>query len=138
MDNLNIIKNIFKLNTIAVVGMSPKPDRPSNYVSLYMKKNGYKIIPVNPGQNKINDENCYSKLTEIPFKVDIVNVFRRSEYVLPIIKDAIKIKAKAIWLQDGVVSEEGSELVKKEQIMFVMNDCLLRRHQQLNQYFLND
>ena len=132
MDNLNIIKNIFKLNTIAVVGMSPKPDRPSNYVSLYMKKNGYKIIPVNPGQNKINDENCYSKLTEIPFKVDIVNVFRRSEYVLPIIKDAIKIKAKAIWLQDGVVSEEGSELVKKEQIMFVMNDCLLRRHQQLN------
>ena len=132
MDNLNIIKNIFKLNTIAVVGMSPKPDRPSNYVSLYMKKNGYKIIPVNPGQNKINDENCYSKLTEIPFKVDIVNVFRRSEYALPIIKDAIKIKAKAIWLQDGVVSEEGYELVKKEQIMFVMNDCLLRRHQQLN------
>ena len=132
MDNLNIIKNIFKLNTIAVVGMSPKPDRPSNYVSFYMKKNGYKIIPVNPGQNKINDENCYSKLTEIPFKVDIVNVFRRSEYVLPIIKDAIKIKAKAIWLQDGVMSEEGSELVKKEQIMFVMNDCLLRRHQQLN------
>ena len=132
MDNLNIIKNIFKLNTIAVVGMSPKPDRPSNYVSLYMKKNGYKIIPVNPRQNKINDENCYSKLTEIPFEVDIVNIFRRSEYVLPIIRDAIKIKAKAIWLQDGVVSEEGSELVKKEQIMFVMNDCLLRRHQQLN------
>ena len=131
MDNLNIIKNIFKLNTIAVVGMSPKPDRPSNYVSLYMKKNGYKIIPVNPGQNKINDENCYSKLTEIPFEVDIVNVFRRSEYVLPIVTDAIDINAKAIWLQDGIISEEAAELSKKANIMFIMNDCMLRQHQRL-------
>ena len=132
MNNSGIIKKIFNLKTIAVVGMSPKPERPSHYVSMYMSNNGYEIIPVNPGQIMINGKECYSKLTEIPHKVDIVNIFRRSEYVLPIIRDAIKIESKAIWLQDGVFSEKGSLIAKEAGIMFVMNDCLLRRHQEVN------
>ncbi len=131
MNKIDTIKNIFKLNTIAVVGMSPKSDRPSNYVSLYMRDNGFKIIPVNPKEKNINNERCFSNLHEIHFPIDIVNVFRKSEYVLPIVLDAIKIKAKAVWLQDGVVSEEASQIAQKAGILFVMNDCILREHQTL-------
>ena len=132
MNKQILIKSIFKLKKIAVVGMSPKPERPSHYVSLYMKNNGFQIIPVNPGQKFINNEKCYKNLKEIPFSIDIVNVFRRSEYELPIIADAIEINAKAIWLQDGVINEEAANLSKKANVMFVMNDCILRQHQILN------
>ena len=126
----NIFNKIFSMKTIAVVGMSPKPERPSHYVSLYMIQNGYDIIPVNPGQNSILDKPSYSSLQDIKGSVDIVNVFRRSEYVLPIIEDSIAIRPKAIWLQDGVISEEGRKLAEENNILFIMNDCLLRRHKQ--------
>ena len=126
----NIFNKIFSMKTIAVVGMSPKPERPSHYVSLYMIQNGYDIIPVNPGQNSILDKPSYSSLQDIKGSVDIVNIFRKSEYVLPIIKDSVSIRAKAIWLQDGVISEEGRELAESKKILFIMNDCLLRRHKQ--------
>ena len=104
-----IVESILKMKIIAVVGISANSQRPSNYVSDYMKKNGYKIIPVNPFHDNILNETSFPNLLNIPYPVDVVNVFRRSEFVLPIIKDAIKIKAKAIWLQDGVISEEGAE-----------------------------
>lgn len=131
MDNLSIIKNIFQLNNIAVVGMSPKAERPSNYVALYMRDQGYNIIPVNPGQKSIQNEMCYPSLTSIPHQVDVVNVFRRSEYVLPIAQDAIAIGAKALWLQDGVINEEASKIAQEAGLLFIMNDCMLRRHRQL-------
>jgi|TARA_Y100000782_G_scaffold98955_1_gene112936 hypothetical protein len=132
MDNLSIIKNIFQLNNIAVVGMSPKAERPSNYVALYMRDQGYNIIPVNPGQKSIQNEMCYPSLTSIPHQVDVVNVFRRSEYVLPIAQDAIAIGAKALWLQDGVINEEASKIAQEAGLLFIMNDCMLRRHKQLH------
>ena len=132
MDNLSIIKNIFQLNNIAVVGMSPKAERPSNYVALYMRNQGYNIIPVNPGQKSIQNEMCYPSLTSIPHQVDVVNVFRRSEYVLPIAQDAIAIGAKALWLQDGVINEEASKIAQEAGLLFIMNDCMLRRHKQLH------
>ena len=116
MDNLSIIKNIFQLNNIAVVGMSPKAERPSNYVALYMRDQGYNIIPVNPGQKSIQNEMCYPSLTSIPHQVDVVNVFRRSEYVLPIAQDAIAIGARALWLQDGVINEEASKIAQEAEI----------------------
>ena len=131
-DNLSIIKNIFQLNNIAVVGMSPKAERPSNYVALYMRDQGYNIIPVNPGQKSIQNEMCYPSLTSIPHQVDVVNVFRRSEYVLPIAQDAIAIGAKALWLQDGVINEEASKIAQEAGLLFIMNDCMLRRHRQLH------
>ena len=132
MDNLSIIKNIFQLNNIAVVGMSPKAERPSNYVALYMRDQGYNIIPVNPGQKSIQNEMCYPSLTSIPHQVDVVNVFRKSEYVLPIAQDAIAIGAKALWLQDGVINEEASKIAQEAGLLFIMNDCMLRRHRQLH------
>ena len=125
-----VISKIFAMKTIAVVGMSPRPERPSHYVSQYMSENGYNIIPVNPGHSQIIDRKSYPTILDIGEPIDIVNVFRRSEYVLPIIKDAIKINANAIWLQDVVISHEGEKLAKENDILFIMNDCLLRRHRQ--------
>ena len=130
LKNSRVLSKIFDMKNIAVVGMSPKPERPSHYVSLYMSQNGYDIIPVNPGHRKILNRTSYSSILDIEQPIDIVNVFRRSEYVLPIIKDAISINVKAIWLQDGVVSEEGELIAKNNEILFIMNDCLLRRHRQ--------
>ena len=127
-----IVESILKMKIIAVVGISANSQRPSNYVSDYMKKNGYKIIPVNPFHDNILNETSFPNLLNIPYPVDVVNVFRRSEFVLPIIKDAIKIKAKAIWLQDGVISEEGAELADEAKLLFIMNDCLLRKHREFN------
>ena len=127
-----IVESILKMKIIAVVGISANSQRPSNYVSDYMKKNGYKIIPVNPFHDNILNETSFPNLLNIPYPVDVVNVFRRSEFVLPIIKDAIKIKAKAIWLQDGVISEEGAKLAAEAKLLFIMNDCLLRKHREFN------
>ena len=126
----NIISKVFSMKTIAVVGISLKPERPSNFVSLYMSQNGYDIIPVNPGHKSVLEKPSYSSLRDVKVGVDIVNVFRRSEYVLPIIEDSISIRAKVIWLQDGVVSEEGRKLAEENNILFIMNDCLLRRHKE--------
>ena len=130
VNNEAVIRKVFTMKTIAVVGMSPKPERPSNYVSLYMSQNGYDIIPVNPGHDSIMGKSSYSSLLDIKENIDIVNVFRRSEYVLPIIHDAVSIQAKAIWLQDGVISEEGKKIAKENEILYIMDDCLLRRHRQ--------
>ena len=131
MNSIETINKIFTMRSIAVVGMSPKPQRPSHYVALYLKENGYNIIPVNPGQSEIAGMKSYSNLLEIPSKVDIVDVFRRSEHVVPIVKEAIKINAKAIWLQDGVINEEAAQVATSKNLLFVMNDCMLRRHHQL-------
>ena len=132
MLDIEIISKIFAMRTIAVVGMSPRPERPSHYVSQYMSENGYNIIPVNPGHSQILHRKSYPTILDIGEPIDIVNVFRRSEYVLPIIKDTIKINANAIWLQDGVISHEGKKLAKENDILFIMNDCLLRRHRQFH------
>lgn len=131
MSSTETINKIFTMRSIAVVGMSPKPQRPSHYVALYLKENGYNIIPVNPGHSEIAGMKSYSNLLEIPSKVDIVDVFRRSEHVVPIVKEAIKINAKAIWLQDGVINEEAAQVATSKNLLFVMNDCMLRRHHQL-------
>jgi len=131
MSSIETINKIFTMRSIAVVGMSPKPERPSHYVALYLKENGYNIIPVNPGHSEIAGMKSYSNLLEIPSKVDIVDVFRRSEHVVPIVKEAIKINAKAIWLQDGVINEEAAQVATSKNLLFVMNDCMLRRHHQL-------
>jgi len=130
IEDKSVICEIFTMKTIAVVGMSPKPERPSHYVSLYMSQNGYDIIPVIPGHKNIMGKASHLSLLDIKENIDIVNVFRRSEYVLPIIQDAVSIQAKAIWLQDGVISEEGEKIAKENKILYIMNDCLLRRHKQ--------
>lgn len=106
-------------HTIAVVGLSPDPARPSHAVARYMKRAGYCIIPVNPAVKEVLGEVCYPDLASIPVPVDVVDVFRRSEHVPPIVDEAIKIKAKAVWLQEGVINEEATERAKAAGLLFV-------------------
>ncbi len=131
MNSIEDIKKIFQMKTIAVVGMSPKPERPSHYVAMYMKEQGYNIIPVNPGHNEIAGMKSYPSLQDISKPIDVVDVFRRSEYVLPIAESAVAVGSKALWLQDGVINEDGAELAKNAGLLVVMDDCMLRRHRQI-------
>ena len=121
------VARVFALKTIAVVGCSPNPARPSHYVGAYMKEQGYRIVPVNPGHREILGEPCYPNITAIPFPVDVVAIFRRPEEALTPILEAIAKKAKAVWLQDGITHAEGEELARKAGLLVVSDDCLMRR-----------
>ena len=130
MNEPETIDQIFKMKTVAVVGMSPKPERPSHYVGMYLKEQGYVIIPVNPGHKEIAGMTCYPSLPDIPVKVDVVDVFRRPEHAVPISEAAVELGAKALWLQDGVINDEAAKLAEDASLLVVMNDCMLRRHRQ--------
>ena len=130
MNDIDTIKKIYQMKTIAVVGMSPKPERPSHYVAMYLIENGYEVIPVNPGHKEIAGITSYPSLLDIPKKVDVVDVFSRPEHVLLIAEAAIEIGAKALWLQDDVIHDDAANLAKKAGLLVVMNDCMLRRHRQ--------
>ena len=130
MNKPETIDQIFKMKSVAVVGMSPKPERPSHYVGMYLKEQGYDIIPVNPGHKEIAGMISYPSLLDIPVKVDVVDVFRRPEHAVPISEAAVEIGAKALWLQDGVINQEASKLAEDAGLLVVMNDCMLRRHKQ--------
>ncbi|MFQ6607455.1 MAG: CoA-binding protein [Fidelibacterota bacterium] len=131
MNEPESILQIYQMKTIAVVGLSPKPERPSHYVAKYLQQQGYHIIPVNPGHDKLLDEKSYATLQDIPEPVDIVDVFRRPEHVGPIATAAIEIGAKALWLQDGVINEPAAKQAEKAGLLVIMNDCMMRRHRQL-------
>ena len=131
MNEPETIDQIFKMKTVAVVGMSPKPERPSHYVGMYLKEQGYDIIPVNPGHKEIAGMISYPSLLDIPVKVDVVDVFRRPEHAVPISEAAVEIGAKALWLQHGVVNQEAAKFAEDGGLLVVMNDCMLRRHRQL-------
>ena len=131
MSNIEIYKKIFSLKTIAVVGFSPKKERASNYVSSYMQMNGFNIIPVNPNYSSIDGKKCYKSLTQIKEKIDVVNIFRNSNFAYPVVKEAILINVAAIWMQDGVHSIEAFNLANDKNIMIIMDDCIMRRHIEL-------
>jgi predicted CoA-binding protein len=116
--------------TIAVVGLSANPRRPSHGVARYLQRAGYRIIPVNPNLDQVLGERAYPDLREIPQPVDVVDVFRRSEFVGPIVDDAIAIKAGAVWLQDGVIDEAAAARARDAGLDVVMDDCMMRRHAQ--------
>jgi predicted CoA-binding protein len=115
---------LLNTNTIAVVGLSDNPERVSHMVSKAMQNKGYRIIPVNPNAEHILGEQCYSTLAEIPEPVDIVNVFRRSEHCPPVAEEAVNIKAKVIWLQQGIVSEEAAEIAARHNVEIIMDRCI--------------
>ena len=116
---------------VAVVGLSPNPDRPSYRVGKYLKENGYKIIPVNPKAGEILGEVGYPDLGSIPEPVGVVDIFRRSEEVPAIVEEAIKIGAKAVWMQEGVINEEAAVRARKAGLLVVMDKCMLKEHQKL-------
>jgi len=116
---------------VAVVGLSSKTDRPSYEVASYLKEQGYRIIPVNPMEKEILGEICYPDLASIPEPVDVVDIFRRSEEVLLIVEEAIKIGAKAVWMQEGVVNGEAAARAREAGLLVIMDECMLKEHQRL-------
>jgi uncharacterized protein len=124
-----------KARTIAVVGLSPKPERPSNSVARYLQRAGYRIVPVNPGHNEILGERCYASLTTAARdqRIDIVNVFRRSEEAGAVVDEAIAAKPPPmlIWLQQGVVDERAAARAENAGVPIVMDDCLAVEHRNL-------
>ncbi|HUB80560.1 MAG TPA: CoA-binding protein [Bryobacteraceae bacterium] len=117
--------------TIAVVGLSGKRYRPSYGVSEYMQRAGYRIIPVNPNVAEVLGEKCYPDLDSIPGEVDIVDIFRRSEFVPEIVEAAIRKGAKVIWMQEGVIHEEAARRAEEAGLMVVMDRCILKDHRRL-------
>ena len=115
-------------HVIAVVGLSPNPERTSHHVCSYLKDQGYRIIPVNPTTDEALGEQCYPDLLSVPHDVEVVQVFRRAEDVMPIVEQAIQIGAKAIWMQEGIVNEEAALKARQAGILVVMDRCMLKEH----------
>lgn len=129
LDDLPAIKKLLATaRTIAVVGLSPKETRPSNMVARYLIETGYTVIPVNPGQQEILGLDCYPDLGSIPVPVDIVDIFRRSEDVPPIVAESIAIGAKAIWMQEGIIHAEAARTARAAGVLVVMDRCLKTVH----------
>ena len=120
-----------KAHTIAVVGLSSSRFRASYGVSQYMQSAGYRIIPVNPNEQEVLGEKSYTRLEDVPEKIDVVDVFRRSEFVPEIVDAAIRVGARAIWMQDGVVDEAAAQRARDAGLFVVMDDCILREHRRL-------
>jgi predicted CoA-binding protein len=124
----HLLKNA---KTIAVVGLSDSPMRVSYGVSEYMQSQGYRIIPVNPGITESLGEQAYPTLSEVPERIDIVNVFRRTEFVPEVVDEAIRLEVPAIWMQEGVVHEAAAEKARQAGIFVVMDRCILKEHRRL-------
>ncbi len=112
---------LLEFRRIAVVGLSPKEQRPSHYVSVYMKRAGYEIVPVNPGHDELLGERCYPRLSALPEPPEMVNVFRRSRFAGGVVDEAIAAGAKAVWLQKGVVDEEAAARAERAGLKVVMD-----------------
>jgi uncharacterized protein len=123
-----IAKLLESARNIAVVGLSASPLRPSHGVAAYMQSHGYKIIPVNPEITNVLGEDAYPSLVDIPEKIDIVDIFRRPEFVPPIVDQAIQLKVAAIWMQEGVVHNQAAEKARRAGILVVMDRCILKEH----------
>ncbi|KAG2475513.1 MAG: CoA-binding domain-containing protein [Nitrosopumilales archaeon] len=125
------IKQIFSLKNVAVIGMSKHPEKAAHFVPKYLSEQGFNILPINPTSSEILNKKCYSSVTEVDEPIDIVDVFRPSDQVLPVVKEAITMKPKVIWLQEGIHNQEAEELARKEGIKVVFNRCMLAEHQRL-------
>lgn len=120
-----ILKNS---KTIAVVGLSSKRHRPSYGVSEYMRSAGYRIIPVNPRESEVLGEKAYARLEDVPGPVDIVDIFRRPEFVREVVESAIQVRARTVWMQEGVLDEEAAERARKAGLNVVVDRCIMKEH----------
>ena len=125
------ISRLLDLKVIAVVGLSSDPSRPSNSVSRYMQSNGYRIIPINPNEASVLGEKAYTRLEDVPEKVDLVDIFRRSEEAGQHVDEAIRIGARGVWLQEGVVDEEAARRALEAGLDVAMDRCILKEHLKL-------
>ena len=127
--NAAIPELLRKAKVIAVVGLSSKKYRASHGVAEYMQKQGYRIIPVNPNETEVLGEKAYARLEDVPEHIDIVDIFRRSEFVKPVVASAIRIGASAVWMQEGVVDETAARKARDAGLAVVMDRCVLKEHQ---------
>jgi len=126
------IKNILERSKkIAIVGLSPKEERDSNRVAKYLMEKGYEIVPVNPGQKEILGQDCFKTLTDIPFKVDLVDLFLNPERVPPVVDQAIEIGAPVLWMQEGVIHHEAAQKAREAGLTVVMDRCTKHEHKKL-------
>ena len=125
------IRDILSLKKVAVIGMSKNSSKAAHYVPKYLSDNGYDITPVNPTTEEILGKKCFNSVSEINEEIEIVDIFRPSDQVLPFVQEAIKKKPKVIWLQEGIHNSEAEELARKEGIKVVYNRCMLAEHQRL-------
>jgi len=131
---LNIEEKILKeFCNVAVVGLSSDPEKSSYGIAKYLAEQGYNIIPVNPNAQEILDRASYPDLGSIPEKVDVVEIFRRPEDVMPIVEEAIKIGARAVWMQEGIVNEEAAAKARDAGLLVVMDKCMFKEHQRMTQ-----
>lgn len=119
---------LLRIRTIAIVGLSTDPDRPSYSVAMYLMNNGYRIVPVRPDADEILGEKVYRKLSDIPFRVDAVDNFRRSSLVGAHVDEAISLRIPAVWLQEGVIDEAAAERARAAGLFVVMDRCMLKEH----------
>ncbi len=125
------ICEILSLKKVAVIGMSKNSSKAAHFVPKYLSDNGYEITPVNPTTDEILGKKCYNSVSEIDKEIEIVDIFRPSDQVLPFVQEAIKKKPKVIWLQEGIHNSEAEELAKKEGIKVIFNRCMLAEHRRL-------
>ena len=125
------IKDILALKKIAVIGMSRHSSKAAHFVPKYLSEQGFDITPVNPTTNEILGKKCYPDISSVQDPIDIVDIFRPSEQVLPVVQNAIKKKPKVIWLQEGIHNEEAENLAREHGIDIVFNRCMLAEHQRL-------
>ena len=123
MTNMTI-EDILDYRNIAVVGISDNPERPSNFVARFLIEHGYNVIPVNPKLEEWNGKKCYPDLLSIPEPVDVVDIFRRPEAIPPIVDEAIGIKAKVVWMQEGIVNEKAAAKARASGLEVVMDKCM--------------
>jgi predicted CoA-binding protein len=128
MKNPDIKEMLTSYKNIAVVGLSPDPGKPSHEVAAYLQRAGFRIIPVNPSCPEVLGEKCYQTLADVPGEVDIVDVFRRSEFLPEIVEQAIAKGAKVVWMQEGVVNEAAAARAREAGLDVVMDRCLLKEH----------
>lgn len=120
--------------TIAVVGLSSKKHRASHGVSLYMQRQGYRVIPVNPHETEVLGERAWPDLASVPDRIDIVNVFRRAEYAPEIVEAAIAAGARAVWMQEGIIHEAAAERARSAGLLVVMDRCILKVHRSMTSH----
>jgi predicted CoA-binding protein len=125
---MSVIKILKSFRNVAVVGVSANPDKPSFAVFRYLMASGYNVIPVNPTVSEVLGKKCYPNLSAIPEKVEVVDCFRRSEDIPPIVEEAIKIGAKAIWMQEGITNTAAAEKAQAAGLLVVMDKCMRKEH----------
>ncbi|MFC2068635.1 CoA-binding protein [Chloroflexota bacterium] len=132
MRNMSTEDEILKAShLVAIVVLSSNPKQPSHIVASYLKVNGYKIIPVNPNEKSILEETSYPNLVSITQRVDVIDIFKRSEDVLPIVRNTIRIGTKAVWMQEGITNKEAADIAQRAGLKLIMDRCMLKENQRL-------